>query len=40
MVSYSLDNIAAVDESDAESYAEQIIADGIDKGFIDIYRYV
>lgn len=40
VVSYSLDNIAAVDESDAESYAEQIIADGIDKGFIDIYRYM
>ena len=40
MVSYSLDNIAAVDESDAESYAEQIITDGIEKGFIDIYRYM
>ena len=40
VVSYSLDNIAAVNESDAESYAEQIIADGIDKGFIDIYRYM
>ncbi len=40
VVSYSLDNIAAVDESEAESYADQIIADGIDKGFIDIYRYM
>lgn len=40
VVSYSLDNIAAVDESEAESYADQIIDDGIDKGFIDIYRYM
>lgn len=40
VVSYSLDNIAAVDESEAESYADQIITDGIDKGFIDIYRYM
>lgn len=40
VVSYSLDNIAAVDESDAESYADQIIDDGADKGFIDIYRYM
>ena len=40
VVSYSLDNIAAVDESEAESYADQIITDGIDKRFIDIYRYM
>lgn len=40
VVSYSLDNIAAVDESDAESYADQIIDDDTDKGFIDIYRYM
>ena len=40
VVSYSLDNIAVVDESEAESYADQIITDGIDKGFIDIYRYM
>ena len=37
--SYSLDNIAAVDEADAESYALQIIDGGSDSGFIDIYRY-
>ncbi len=40
VVSYSLDNIAAVDESEAESYADQIIDDDTDKGFIDIYRYM
>lgn len=40
VISYNLDNIAAVDESDAESYADQIIDDGTDKGFIDIYRYM
>ena len=40
VISYNLDNIAAVDESDVESYADQIIDDGTDKGFIDIYRYM
>lgn len=37
--SYSLDNIAAVDESEAESYALKILGDGSDSGFTDIYRY-
>ena len=40
ITSYSLDNIAAVDETDAKSYAEQIIDDGADEGFIGIYRYM
>lgn len=40
IISYSLDNIAAVDETDAKSYAEQIIDDGADGGFIGIYRYM
>ena len=37
--SYSLDNIAAVDESEDESYALKILGDGSDSGFTDIYRY-
>lgn len=37
--SYSLDNIAAIDEEDAETYALQIIDEGSGSGFIDIYRY-
>lgn len=37
--SYSLDNIAAVDESEAESYALKILGDSSDSGFTDIYRY-
>ena len=40
ITSYSLDNIAAVDETDAKSYADQIIDGGSDEGFVDIYRYM
>ena len=39
IVSYSLDNIAAIDETEAEAYAQQIIDDDTDSGFVDIYRY-
>lgn len=38
-VSYDLENIAAVDETDAESYALEIAGGGQDEGFVDIYRY-
>ena len=39
VVSSSLDNIAAIDESEAEAYALQVIDDDSDGGFADIYRY-
>mgnify|MGYP001778786640 FL=1 len=39
VISSSLDNIAAIDESEAEAYALQVIDDDSDGGFADIYRY-
>lgn len=37
--SYNLDNIAAIDESDAGSYVRQVMDDDDDDGFVGIYRY-
>lgn len=36
----NLDNIAAIDEESAYSYAKQIIEDGSESGFSGIYRYL
>lgn len=39
ITSYNLDNIAAVDEEEANTYASEILKDGSNLGFTDIYRY-
>lgn len=39
ITSYNLDNIAAVDEEEANTYASEIMKDGSYSGFTDIYRY-
>ena len=39
ITSYNLDNIAAVDEEEANTYASDIMKDGSYSGFTDIYRY-
>lgn len=39
ITSYNLDNIAAVDEEEANTYASEILKDGSNSGFTDIYRY-